>query len=286
MAEAPSIDIAVRPPAPALRPFIARYAGFRQTGEGLAEAVSSAFHRGLPSRHVTVMISLGAPIDIAAMPSTRQSPGKFQAFIGGLHDTPALVRRNDRFHGLHLFLTPLGIRALLGLPASALASTIVDLAEVLGGGTDGLFDRLIGANSLSSALDVLDDAFLARLDRDFVPSPELGFAWDRIMASDGAIGIEDLAEDIGWSRRHLSERFRNDLGLAPKTAARIARFERACGHLRNACLPLAQVAADCGYFDQAHMSREWTAIAGCPPKTWIREELPFIQDYELASWED
>jgi AraC-like DNA-binding protein len=283
MAEAPSIDIAVRPPAPALRPFIARYAGIR---ENAAVTPEGGFNRGLPSRHVTMMISLGAPIEIAEMPSKRQSAGGFQAFVGGLHEAPALVRRTGPFHGLHLFLTPLGTRALLGLPASALASTVVDFADILGSETDGLLNRLIDGNSLGVAFDVLDDLFLARLDREVAPSPELAFAWRKLMASDGRTRIDDLAAETGWSRRHLSKRFRNDLGLAPKTIARIARFERACALLRASRLSLAEVAADCGYFDQAHMSREWTAIAGCSPRTWIREELPFIQDYELASWED
>ena len=282
MAEAP-IDIAVRPPAPALRPYVARFAGIRERG---ASALDGGFMRGLPSRHVTLMISLGTPIDIAAMPSKGQSPGRFQALIGGLHDAPALVRRTGAFHGLHLFLTPLGTRALLGLPASALASTVVDLKDVLGPETDGLLDRLMGANSLATAFDVLDQTFLARLDREVEPAPTLAFAWRRLLASEGGIRIEHLAAETGWSRRHLSERFRNDLGVAPKTVARIARFERACALLRDCPSSVAEVAAACGYVDQAHMSREWSALAGCAPRTWIREELPFVQDYELASWED
>jgi AraC-like DNA-binding protein len=282
MAEAP-IDIAVRPPAPALRPYVARFAGIRERG---ASALDGGFMRGLPSRHVTLMISLGTPIDIAAMPSKGQSPGRFQALIGGLHDAPALVRRTGAFHGLHLFLTPLGTRALLGLPASALASTVVDLKDVLGPETDGLLDRLMGANSLATAFDVLDQTFLARLDREVEPAPTLAFAWRRLLASEGGIRIEDLAAETGWSRRHLSERFRNDLGVAPKTVARIARFERACALLRDCPSSVAEVAAACGYVDQAHMSREWSVLAGCAPRTWIREELPFVQDYELASWED
>lgn len=282
MADAP-IDIAIRPPAPALRPYIARYAGIREGGFGTS---AGGFLRGLPSRHVTLMISLGAPIDIAGMPSPRQSPGGFQAFIGGLHDAPALVRRTGPFHGLHFFLTPLGTHALLGLPAAALASTVVDLADILGPGTDGVLNRVMGANSFDDSFDVLDRAFLACLDREISPAPELAFAWNRLIASDGAVRIEDLADEIGWSRRYLSERFRNDLGIAPKTVARIARFEKACALLRDCPSSIAEVAAECGYADQAHMSRDWNALASCPPRTWIREELPFIQDYELAAWED
>lgn len=59
------------------------------------------------------------------------------------------------------------------------------------------------------------------------------------------------------------------------------RFERACWLMRRRC-GLAEVAAASGYYDQAHLSREWHALAGCAPQAWIAAELPLLQDYELA----
>ena len=70
--------------------------------------------------------------------------------------------------------------------------------------------------------------------------------------------------------------------MTPKTLARILRFEHACALIKGARRPLIEVAAAAGYSDQPHMTREWQALAGCTPKTWIAEELPFVQDYELA----
>jgi AraC-like DNA-binding protein len=46
------------------------------------------------------------------------------------------------------------------------------------------------------------------------------------------------------------------------------------------------VAFLCGYYDQAHMTREWQALAGCAPRMWIAKELPFLQDYEFPLGED
>ena len=80
----------------------------------------------------------------------------------------------------------------------------------------------------------------------------------------------------------MTNRFRAELGVTPKTAARIFRFERACGLISVLRLPLADVAAACGYADQAHMTRDWNAFTGASPKTWIANELPFLQDYELS----
>ena len=84
----------------------------------------------------------------------------------------------------------------------------------------------------------------------------------------------------------MADRFRAELGITPKTAARIFRFERACGLISNLRQPLAEVAAACGYADQAHMTRDWNAFTGTSPKAWIVNELPFLQDYELSGGDD
>ena len=94
--------------------------------------------------------------------------------------------------------------------------------------------------------------------------------------------MEALAAAIGWSRRHLTERFHHEVGITPKTLARIARFEHACALLRYGPRDLAGVAVTAGYYDHAHMTREWQALAGCTPTTWIAQELPFLQDYEFS----
>jgi AraC-like DNA-binding protein len=114
----------------------------------------------------------------------------------------------------------------------------------------------------------------------------VAWAWRRLAESHGTRPIEALARDIGWSRPHFTQRFRCELGVTPKTAARIFRFERACRVIKDTRAPLAGVAAACGYHDQAHLTREWNAMAGCTPRTWIARELPFLQDYELYGGDD
>jgi AraC-like DNA-binding protein len=96
----------------------------------------------------------------------------------------------------------------------------------------------------------------------------------------GSVRVADLAADVGWSRRHFSERFAREVGLPPKQAARVVRFGRvtamlrASGPLRPGLGELAHV---CDYFDQAHLTNEFNALAGCTPGTWIAGELPFLQ---------
>jgi AraC-like DNA-binding protein len=263
-------------PAPPLRPFVDRYIGYRQ--EGFPPGV----HRGLPSRHLTFIISLADPVDIAGMPDAAQRPAAYQAFVGGLHAAPATIRHDGTQVGVSIQLTPLGAHALLGVPAGALAWSVVDLEDVLGRPAGALVERLAEAPTWAARFAVLDEVLTSRLDEPAGPSRETVRAWERLVASGGSLDVRTLAREVGWSRRHLGERFRVELGLPPKVLGRVLRFERARRLLEAPRRPsLAEVAAVCGYYDQAHLNREFRELAGCSPLVWLAEELPSVQDEGL-----
>jgi len=276
-----SSNSAVSLPAPALRPFITQYAGSRACG------VPPGTHVGLPSRHVYLIISLGQPIDVIQMPNATQRPATFSAFVSGLQDIPAIVRQGGDIHILHLFLTPLGVRGILGVSSAEIASAVVNLSDIWGCCAGDLIERLMEANTWRQRFAILDRAFVASMasraeTKPIRSQPELAWAWRSLAQTHGSMPIEQIAREIGWSRRHFSQRFRDEIGLTPKSAARVFRFELACGMIKNQRPSLAHVALACGYYDQAHMTREWNTLAGCPPNAWISRELPFLQDYELA----
>lgn len=127
------------------------------------------------------------------------------------------------------------------------------------------------------------DDVLGRLapGRNSVAAP-LGEAWRLLVASGGSLPVADLAVRVGWGRRHLAARFSEEFGLSPKVAARIVRFDRARRMLQSGeARTIANVAATCGYYDQAHLNREFVDLAGCPPTRWMAEELPSVQDATL-----
>jgi AraC-like DNA-binding protein len=86
-------------------------------------------------------------------------------------------------------------------------------------------------------------------------------------ASDGALRIEQLAAQLGVSRQHMAARFREQVGLSPKLYARILRFRRATAALKALPAPdWAQLALDCGYFDQSHLIHDFQEFAGSAPE--------------------
>ena len=272
------LDWAASRPHPALRALVARYIGYRQHG------VSLEVHRGLPGEHITLIVSLEAPVRLLEMPGTDQRPAHWQGFVSGLHAGPALIGQDREQAGVHVELSPLGVRTLLGVSASELSGRVIDLAELPRRTLAELPERLIEAPGWARRFQILNEALLASATHaaEHEPPGEVRWAWRRILREGGAVPVGSLAEDVGWSRRHFSEQFAREFGLAPKQAARVVRFGRAAALLRR--LPpggLAEVAQRCGYFDQAHLTNEWRALAGCTPRTWILEELPFLQDVEV-----
>ncbi|HEX4258804.1 MAG TPA: helix-turn-helix domain-containing protein [Streptosporangiaceae bacterium] len=274
-------------PPPALRPLVAWYHGYRQSGQRPAR------HRGLPSPWLTVIITLDEPLTIAEHPDPRQAASAHQVLVGGLHTSPALVTHDGRQSGIQLGVTPLGARVLLGAPAGALATLDLEGDEVIGRFAADLQDRVRATPTWAGRFAMLDALFAARaglslgartgpMDTRDLIAPEVRYAWRTLLTSRGRISVAELARETGWSARHLDNRFRAEIGLTPKAAARVIRFDRARRMLMRrvgsgGAPALADLAAAGGYYDQAHLAREFRGLAGVPPSRWLAEEFRNVQ---------
>jgi AraC-like DNA-binding protein len=271
-------DQAVGVPALPLRPFVSHYAGSRMRD------VPPGLHTGLPSRHLDLIVSLAKPIEIERMPGA-QSRGAYRAFVAGLQQSPAVVRMGGDLDCLHVFLKPGAARALLGVSGRELASRVVHLADISGAMCNELIERLGDADTWLERFVVVDGVLLQWL-RPVTMPVVMASAWRSLTRSHGRVRVHDLARDSGFSTRHFGERFMFEFGLAPKAAARVFRFERACRLFLRSPRRIVDVAMASGFHDQPHMVREWHALAGCTPREWILGELPFLQDYEIGGGHD
>ncbi len=266
--------VAARPRGP-LRRYVREHHGYRQRG------VEPAQHLGMPSPYLTVIFTLGEPLEIARHVDLQQSPGMYSAMIGGLHSSPALVVHDGAQSGIQLQLSPLAARPLAGLPAGELASIDVQAEEILGPLATQVYERIQAADDWSARFAVLDRLLGEALNVDRSVPDEVARAWVLLLRSGGTVPIREVARDVGWSERHLSAQFAREIGLRPKTAARVIRFHRARRLVQRnvgAGRPnIAGVAAGCGYFDQAHLIRDWQQFTGLSPTEWIAHELRNFQ---------
>jgi AraC-like DNA-binding protein len=264
-----------RPPA-RLAPYVAGAVGYSYDGLPVRQ------HRGLPSPYVTVVLSLDTDLVIDRHADLRQAPDRYGALAGGLHTSPMLIAMPARQIGIQLSLTVAGARAVLGVPAGELVQIDAHLSEVIGPEADRLRDRLAATSGWPARFNILERWLTSRVDPDVALAAEVARAWSLILRDRGAGPVHHLGADVGWSNRHLRDRFAREVGLSPKDAARVVRFYRARKMLQHRVLAggqpqLARLAAATGYVDQAHLAREFRALAGCPATTWLAEEFPEVQ---------
>ncbi len=256
-----------------------------------ASDMSPGVHRGLPSRTLTLVLPIGDPLRTAPSWESLEA-GDIDSqhlVLGGLHTTTAVILQPRTWAGIQVAVSPLGARALFGAPAAALPTGRWDARDLLGPVVDQVSERLAEAPDWPTRYAVvleLFDELLRRSDGGRSVRPEVAQGWRLLLRSRGRVGVADLARQVGLSPRRLSTLFAAELGLTPKVAARLARFDSArIAVARSAVsrgtsggpLDLAGIAAELGYFDHAHLVREFTAFAGLSPSAWVGEEFRNVQ---------
>jgi AraC-like DNA-binding protein len=169
-----------------------------------------------------------------------------------------------------------------------LSGQLVDLADVLGPEGRRLGERLRETPTWRQRFTLLDRFLLGRLEEGLRPSPEVCRAWERLVASGGTVPIAELAEEAGWSHKHLIAKFRQQVGLRPKTAARLVRFERVLGRLdERRGLDWGLLAREAGYADQAHLVRDFHQFTGTTPTRFLAQgrarQVNSVQDTVAAA---
>jgi AraC-like DNA-binding protein len=190
------------------------------------------------------------------------------SFVGGLYERQVTTEHPGRSLGMQVNLDPLAARALVGAPLHELANLTVPLDEILH--APFLVERLADARDWDSRFALLDETLAPRL-ADARPSGEVAWAWQRLRQTQGRIAIGELAAELGWSRKRIVARFRDEIGLPPKAVARLLRFE----HARELAgtMSWGELAFECGFSDQSHLIGEFRRVTGRTPETFLQDTV-------------
>jgi transcriptional regulator GlxA family with amidase domain len=173
--------------------------------------------------------------------------------------------------GVHF--KPGGAFPLLDFPAGEFANTHVDLRAVWGPSAADLRERLCALTRPKEQIQLLERALLTRLSDHGCRHTAVEHALDILTRSGGRARVRDIAQAVDLSQRRLIEVFAHEVGLRPKQFGRVQRFQRALALARNATIvEWAQLAVDCGYFDQAHLIRDFVEFSGVSPADYWRRQ--------------
>lgn len=238
----------------------------RPATEYAGDEFAGVWANELPATSVEIILELDGHWDL----EIEGDQLRVGAFASGLVAGPVRSRATGAVRLVQISVDPLAIPALLGVPAGALARTAVAADDLLGTEANRLFDHLNDAAEPAGAAEHWAQTRIAAAETECGPRAPADVQWAAalIRASDGALHIEAVAQELGCSRRHLARRFSEWIGVSPSEYRRLVRFERATAALRaDPAQPLGRLALDCGYADHAHMDRDFGVLAGSPPST-------------------
>jgi AraC-like DNA-binding protein len=257
--DGPRREVVPALPAEALRGLVIGYQGFRD------DAPAGRVLREPPSGVVPVILDLGCGWHVST-PATAYQAQHVVGFAAGMHDAHAMVEPAGPTAGVQVDLSPLAARRLFGIPMHEITNRVAPLDQLLGRQAAVLRERLGEGRSWTERFVILDEFLAGPLLGASAVSPGVEWAWRRLASSRGTVPIVRLGAELGWSRKRLVARFREEIGLTPKAAARVLRFEAMVARLRSGCRTRwAELALECGYFDQSHLSREVRRLAGVTP---------------------
>jgi AraC-like DNA-binding protein len=256
--------VSIAPPPPPLAEFIERF-------WYSSDAPPHQKVRIVPNGTMVLVFNLDE--DELGIYDTDQ-PGSYKSFSGaffsGAYAWPLFVDTREHVVGVHF--KPGGAFRFLGIPASELTDTHVDLEVLWGRSAQDFREQLCAAGNPAKRFRVLEEALVARLENTLEEHRAVRAALDIFGRDAGEARTRDLAAHLGLSQRHFIKVFSNQVGITPKQFGRVQRFQRAVDLTRSSSNPdWADIAAACGYFDQSHLIHDFQTFSGLSPTEFHRQ---------------
>ncbi len=240
---------------------------------------ASSLERVLPAGHMQMVFSLANDYltdcgEFLTRPSGMASARRSAAaLVTGMRWRYDLIDTLDMKELMGVVFRPGRTTLFLPENTAAFAGSDTPLEGVWGQSAETLRTRLQEAENIEDKFSVLEAAFLRRLyeGKGTEPPAAVLLALDRISMADSAVSIHEVVRATGLSDRRLSQIFCEQVGVTPKVYQRIVRFQRAVQQIhRGSEVRWAQLALECGYYDQSHFVNEFREFSGICPSAYSR----------------
>jgi AraC-like DNA-binding protein len=203
------------------------------------------------------------------------------AIVSGCYSSPFEIDTRNHASIVGVHFRPAGAARLLGIRPGEIVDSHVSLEDIWGRCAIELRERLCGEPDHRERFRILEQALMERLAS--VPSARSAVGAALFALEQPRVEVGAVAKSLGLSRRRLIEIFSEDVGMTPKRYSRVRRFQRALALAARAPTPTwAHVALDCGYFDQAHLDREWAELTGVSPSEFLALRNTPVKEHHLA----
>ena len=261
-------------PKPPLNNFVECF--WTLEGDGPSDG---APERILPDGCVELILNFGARF-LQHNDAGRGAPAVLQPrhFLVGQMTGPILISPRGNVELLGIRFHPGGTSPFLHLQMNEVTDQVADLGAVSSELERELLQTSEQLPSLKEKTAAVEAALLARLSRVRADSWSMRMA-ARIVASAGLTSVDQLAADAGISSRQLERRFMRDVGIGPKLLGRILRFQQVFRAVERSDAAWASIALDCGYYDQAHLIRDFNQFAQQTPSVLFAEQSALTESF-------
>lgn len=254
-------ELVARKPDPLLASALRGYWGYAERSPG------PICRHELPIADIVLIANFGDPLRLVQPGGQPLTIGAGQGFIAGLHTTYTVTETTGSQSGVEFRLSPLGAYRFFQQPMHDLCNRSIDLRDINASWINALTRKLLEESAWATRFAACDAALLERAASTRRSSSEVAWAWRQLQRSGGHVAIATLCEELGWSPKRLIARFREQIGLPPKEAARLIRFQRVAASIsETAIIDWDEFASRHGYFDQSHLIHECRRFAGDTPQ--------------------
>jgi AraC-like DNA-binding protein len=249
----------------------------------LHDAPAHARERIVPSGTIELVINLDEDeLRIYDPAAARERCRRFRgALVSGCYGAPFEVDTREHASIVGVHFRPGGAAGLLGAMPGEIADAHVGLADLWGRRATELRERLCATSDRAQRFAILERALADRLldgSRGRRVVKAALFELDR-----PGMEVGSVARMVGLSRRRFIELFTESVGMTPKRYSRVRRFQRALAlAAMPGPVPWAEIALDAGYFDQAHLCRDWRELTGLSPADHLALRATRVKENHVA----